>query len=819
MSSQFPTQARIVIIGGGIIGCSVAYHLAAMGETDVVLLERHKLTSGSTWHAAGAIGQLRSSANITRLLGYSVELYDRLEAETGQATGWVRNGSLRLARTDERQAEFERAATTARSFGLQYDFIGPEEVRRMVPILDLEGVKSAAFVPSDGVGNPSDITMALAKGARMKGARIIEDCQVTGIETEDETVRAVLTARGRIACEIVVNCGGIWAPEIGRMAGVNVPLQPAYHQYFVTERIDGLPRHIPTIRDPDFLTYFKEDVGGLQIGGYEFNPVAYDVPRIPEGHEFKLMEPDTDHFEPLLMNAMKLVPALGNVGVKAWFNGIEAFTEDGMFILGEAPEVRNCFVGAGFNAFGIASGGGAGRALAEWILEGEPAFDLWSADIRRFGAHHRSRRTVLARSLEGQAGHYAMGWPHHESIAARPLRRSPLYGVLKDQGAVFGAKLGWERPNWFAPAGVAPEDVPSFDHPNWTEHVGREHRAVREAAGIFDQSSFAKFLIEGPDAEAELQRLCANDMARKPGSVIYTQMLNKRGGIEADVTFCRLGPDRYYMVTGTGYGLHDATHLRRNLRPGARVSLNEVTSAYATLSVMGPKARDILQPLAEADLSSAAFPFATCREIFVAGAPVIALRMTFVGELGWELHVPTEYALTLYEAIRRQGALHGLVNAGYRAIDSLRLEKAYRIWSADIGPDFTPYEAGLGFAVRLDKGADFIGRDALVAAGNRPLTRRLITLSADPSVVLLGRETIYRDGKRIGWLSSGGLGHTAQRAIGLGYLRSDDGLNGGLADDAALMAGDYELEVRTRRVPAQLHLQPIYDPKGERVRL
>ena len=813
MTKNFPTHARIVIIGGGIIGCSVAYHLAKMGEKDVVLLERHKLTSGSTWHAAGAIGQLRSSANITRLLGYSVDLYDRLEAETGQATGWVKNGSLRLARTKDRRAEFERAATTARSFGLEFDMISPERVQEMVPILDVSGVDSAAFVPSDGVANPSDITMALAKGARMHGARIYEDTVVLSTEVADETVRSVTTDRGRIACEILVNCGGIWAPELGRMAGVNVPLQPAYHQYFVTEKIAGLPRHMPTIRDTDFQTYFKEDVGGLQIGGYEFNPIAFDVPRIPDGHEFKLMEPDTEHFEPLLNNALALVPALGQVGVKTWFNGIEAFTEDGMFILGEAPEVRNYFVGAGFNAFGIASGGGAGRALAEWILEGEPSFDLWSADIRRFGGHHRSRRTVMALSLEGQGRHYAMGWPHLETEAVRPLRRSPLYGVLKDRGAVFGAKLGWERPNWFAPKGVAPVDDHTFDHPAWSCHVAEEHQAVRTRAGIFDQSSFAKFLIEGPDAQAELQRLCANDLSRKVGSVTYTQMLNRRGGIEADVTFCRLATDRYYMITGTGYGTHDATHLRRSLAPGAKVTVREVTSAYATLSLMGPLSREILQPLAEADLSNAAFPFATCQEIFIAGAPVLAVRVTFVGELGWELHVPTEYALTLYEELRRQGAGSGLTDAGYRAIDSLRLEKAYRIWSADIGPDFTPYEAGLGFAVRLNKNADFIGRAALLEARDKPLSRRLVTLSADPAVVLLGRETIYRDGERIGWLSSGGQGHSVGRSIGLGYLRA----NGGL-EDASLLAGTYELEVRTRRVPATLHLQPLSDPKGERAR-
>jgi len=814
MTNAIPAQAHIVIIGGGIVGCSVAYHLAKLGKKDVVLLERHKLTSGSTWHAAGAVGQLRSSANITRLLGYSVDLYDTLEAETGQATGWVRNGSLRLARNKDRRAEFERACTTARSFGLEFQMLTPAEAKERVPLIETKGIDCAAFVPSDGVANPSDITMALAKGARQGGVKVFEDVVVTGIETENGAVKAVQTNRGRITCDIVVNCGGIWAPELGRMAGVNVPLQPSHHQYFVTEKIEGLARHIPAIRDTDYQTYFKEDVGGLQVGGYEFNPIPFDVPKIPDGHEFKLMEPNVDHFEPLLERAMELVPALRTTGVKTWFNGIESFTEDGMFILGEAPEVKNYFVGAGFNAFGIAAGGGAGRALAEWIAEGEPAFDLWAVDIRRFGDHHRSRRTVLARSLEGQGHHYAMGWPYLESEAARPLRRSPLYDRLKGDGCCFGAKYGWERPNWFAPTGVEARDIYSFDHQNWTTHVAREHTATRSGAAIFDQSSFVKFIIEGPDAEAELQRICANDLAKPVGSIVYTQILNRKGGIEADVTISRLGEQRFYMVTGTGFATHDGAHLRRSFSRDARVNLQDATSAYACISVMGPASRGILQPLAEADLSNAAFPFATCQQIFIAGAPVIASRVTFVGELGWELHVPTEYALTLYDAIKAEGAPHRIRNAGYRAIDSLRLEKGYRVWSVDIGPDYTPYEAGLGFAVRLKKNADFIGRDALIKAKERPLTRRLVTFSADPSVVLLGRETIYRDGERVGWLTSGGVGHTVGRSIGLGYLRSEKGL-----DDATLVAAkNYELEVRTRRVPATLHLEPLYDAPGERVR-
>jgi len=813
MSTSFPTQARIVIIGGGIVGCSAAYHLAKMGAREVVLLERHKLTSGSTWHAAGAVGQLRSSANITKLLGYSVELYGRLEAETGQATGWVRNGSLRLARTKDRRAEFERAGTTARSFGLEFEIITPAEVKGIVPILNIEGLDCAAFVASDGVANPSDITMALAKGARQHGAVIFEDTVVTGIVVKQGAVHAVETNRGRVACEVVVNCAGIWAPELGRMAGVNIPLQPSHHQYLVTEKIEGVTRHMPTIRDTDYQTYFKEDVGGLQVGGYEFNPIPFDVPRIPDGHEFRLMEPNVDHFEPLLERAIELVPALQSTGVKTWFNGIESFTEDGMFILGEAPEVRNYFVGAGFNAFGIAGGGGAGRALAEWILEGEPAFDLWAVDIRRFGEFHRSRRTVLVRALEGQGRHYAMGWPHLESEAGRPLRRSPLYDRLAAQGACFGTKYGWERPNWFAPEGVEPRDIHSFDHANWFPNVAEEHKAVRERAGVFDQSSFAKFMIEGPDAEAELQRICANDVAKPVGSVVYTQMLNQRGGIEADVTVSRLGEQRFYLVTGTGFANHDSAHLRRHFQPEARARLQDVTSAYVCISVMGPASREILQPIAEADLGNGAFPFATCQQIFIGGAPVIAVRVTFVGELGWELHVPTEYAVTLYDAIKSAGRAHGIKDAGYRAIDSLRLEKGYRVWSADIGPDYTPYEAGLGFAVRLGKNTDFIGRAALAAAKGKPLERRLVTLTADPDVVLLGRETIYRDGKRVGWLSSGGFGHTVGRSIGLGYLRG----NGSL-EDKDLLEGSYELEVRMKRVPAKIHLAALYDPKGERVR-
>lgn len=814
MQAAFPTQAEIVVIGGGIVGCSTAYHLALNGARDVVLIEKDKLTSGSTWHAAGAVGQLRSNANITRLLGYSVDLYGRLEKETGQPSGWVRNGSLRLACTPARMIEYERAATMARSFGLEFEMISPADVQRMVPQVDVTGVIGAAWVESDGVANPSDITLGLAKGARANGVRIYEDTAVTAITQKNGRVTGVETSRGTIACEKVVNCCGIWAPEIGRMAGVSVPLQPSHHQYLVTETIKGLSRHIPTVRDPDNVTYFKEEVGGLAIGGYEFDPIPFLESPIPAAHAFRLMPENIPHFEPIFEAAMKRFPCLADVGVKTWFNGIESFTEDGMFILGEAPELAGFFVGAGFNAFGIASGGGAGRVLAEWILGGEQPFDLWAADIRRFSTYHRSPLQVRERSLEGQGKHYALGWPHSESKRCRGLRRSAIYGHLKERGASFGAKSGWERPNWFAPAGVAPVDEPTFGRANWFPHVAAEHRAAREAVAVFDQSSFAKFSLVGRDAEAVLSHLCAGDVGRPPGSVTYTQMLNGRGGIEADITVSRIGEAEYYIVTGTGFATRDFAHLKAGIPPGARAVLGDVSSAYGTLSLMGPKSRELLSRIAEADLSDAAFPFGTCQTISLMGAPVRALRLTFVGELGWELHVPTEYMAYVYELLLSHGAEFGLADAGYRAIDSLRLEKGYRVWGHDIGPDYTPYEAGLGFAVALDRNRGFVGRDALLRQREAPLPRRLgIVSTDDPDIVLLGRETIFRDGKRVGWLTSGGYGHTLKTNIGLGYVEGEAGRDW---DDLA--AAPHELEVRTRRVPVRFQFRPLYDPKNQRVK-
>ncbi|TCT12053.1 4-methylaminobutanoate oxidase (formaldehyde-forming) [Tepidamorphus gemmatus] len=813
--TDLPKDARAVVIGGGIVGCSTAYHLGKLGWTDTIVLERAKLTSGSTWHAAGLVGQLRTSANITQLLGNSVRLYDRLEAETGLATGWKMNGGLRLACTADRWTEVRRQATTAHSFGLEMHLLTPKEAQELWPLMDVSDVVGAAYLPTDGQANPSDITQALAKGARMTGVRFYEDTPVTAILIEGGRIRGVVTPRGTIACEIVVNCAGQWAREVGRLAGVNVPLVSVQHQYLITERIDGVTPDLPTLRDPDRLTYYKEEVGGLVMGGYEPNPIAWAVDGIPEGFTFALLNSDWDHFSPTMELALGRVPALAHAGIKELINGPESFTPDGNFILGEAPEQRGFFVGAGFNAFGIASGGGAGMALAEWIVAGEPPFDLWPVDIRRFGRPHFDTDWIRTRTLELYGKHYTIAWPGEEHESGRPCRRSPLYDRLKAAGAAFGEKLGWERPNWFADlsAGEEPRDVYGFGRQNWFEAVGREHRATREAVTVFDQSSFAKFLVIGPDAEAALSWICANDVTRPPGRLVYTQMLNARGGIECDLTVARLAADRYYIVTGTGFATHDLDWIRRNIPAGLNVQAVDVTSAYGTLSVMGPNSRELLSRLTREDLSNASFPFGTVREIGVAGAPVLALRITYVGELGWELHLPSEYVVNVYEALIAHGGDLGLRPAGYRAIESLRLEKGYRAWGSDIGPDHTPLEAGLGWAVKLKSNQPFLGREALDRQRRGPLKKLLAGFAVDPKVVLLGRETIYRNGERVGWLTSGGYGYTVGRSIGYGYVR-----NGAGVDRAYVEAGSYELEVATERVAAEVFLEPLYDPQMIRVK-
>jgi 4-methylaminobutanoate oxidase (formaldehyde-forming) len=814
--SDFPTSAKAVIIGGGIVGCSTAYHLAKLGWTDVVLLERKKLTSGTTFHAAGLVGQLRSNANITQLLGYSVDLYKRLEAETGQATGWKMNGGLRLACNQERWTEVKRQATTARSFGLEMQLLSPMEAQELWPLMTVDDVVGAAFMPTDGQANPSDITLSLAKGARMAGASIFEDAKVLSIDVDKGRITGVVTDKGRIDCAMVICCAGQWTRDFAATVGVNVPLVSVEHQYMLTEPIDGVTRDLPTLRDPDRLTYYKEEVGGLVMGGYEANPIPWAVDGIPPGFHYSLLDSNFDHFEQLVELALGRVPALETAGVKQLTNGPESFTPDGNFILGEAPELKNFFVGAGFNAFGIAAGGGAGMALAEWVAKGEPPFDLWPVDIRRFGRPHFDTEWVRTRTLEAYGKHYTMAWPHEEHDSGRPCRKSPLYEALKAHGACFGEKLGWERPNWFADleAGEEPRDIYSFGRQNWFDAVGREHKAAREAAVLIDQTSFAKFALKGPDAEAALGWIAANDVAKPVGSLVYTQMLNDKGGIECDLTVVRVSQDEYYIVTGTGFATHDFDWIRRNIPEGLNAQLFDITSANAVLSLMGPNARAILAAVTRDDVSNQGFPFGQARTIGIAGSPVRALRVTYVGELGWELHLPVEYATTVFDAVMAAGAAHGLKPAGYRAIESLRLEKGYRAWGSDIGPDHTPDEAGLGWAVKLKKNIDFKGRAAVEAQRSGGVRKMLACFVVDaPDVVLSGRETIYRDGQRVGWLTSGGYGYSIGKSVGYGYVREPAGV-----DADHVLSGKYELEIATQRVPCSVQLDPLYDPKMARIK-
>ena len=815
---SLPGQAEIVVIGGGIIGCSTAYHLAKQHKTDVVLLEQGRLTSGSTWHAAGLVGQLRSSASITRVLKYSVELYKGLEAETGLATGWKMTGCLRLATNLDRWTEFKRLATTAKSFGMDMHLLSPAEVKAMWPLMEVGDLVGASWLPTDGQASPSDITQSLARGARMHGAKLIEGVRVTGFAMKDGRITGVKTDQGDIACAKVVNCAGQWARQVGAMAGIDVPLQPVKHQYIITEKIEGLAADAPTIRDPDRRTYFKEEVGGLVMGGYEPNPQAWatGLPGgdVPNDWEFRLFDDDFDHFEQHMTQAIERIPALGHVGVKQMINGPESFTPDGNFILGVAPECPNMFVGAGFNAFGIASGGGAGWVLAQWAVDGEAPLDLWAVDIRRFSGLHRDRDWVRERTLEAYGKHYTIGFPHEEYESGRPRIVSPLYERLKRHGAVFGSKLGWERPNWFAPDGVEPRDVYSMGRQNWFGPVGEEHAHVREAVGIFDQSSFAKYEVSGPDAGKALDWICANDVTKPAGRLTYTQLLNTRGGIEADLTVARLAEDRFYVVTGTGFRSHDLAWIRDHVPAGLDVAIDDVTEDFGTLSLMGPKARTVLEKVTDADVSNAAFPFGHVREIAIAGAAVRALRVTYVGELGWELHVPIEATGDVFDALMAAGAEHAIRPVGYRALESLRLEKGYRAWSSDITPNDTPFEAGLGWAVKLRKNTDFVGRRALEAAAGQPLKKRFAGFTVDdPDIVLLGRETILRDGQPVGYLTSGGYGYTLGKSIGYGYVRNADGVT-----DEFLAGGHYELVVAMQTVPAVVHLEPMFDPKAERVK-
>jgi sarcosine dehydrogenase len=802
-------QARVVIIGGGIIGCSTAYHLAQMGWEDVVLVEKAELTSGSTWHAAGLVGQLRSDRNLTRMLQYSVGLYERLEAETGLTTGWKKTGCLHLAGTAERMAELKSGATTARSFGLEMHMITPKEAYDLCPIISLKGIIGAAFMPTDGQADPAGITQALARGARNLGVKIYRQTLVTGFEFDKNRVAAVKTTQGDIRCEILVNCTGMWGYQVGKMLGVNTPLVPFQHQYLVSDPIKGLPRDLPTIRDKDNLIYYKEEVGGLVMGGYERNGIPWAVDGVSDEFNSRLLDSNYDHFMQLAQPAMERTPCLKQVGISRLINGPEAFTADGNAIMGPAPERDNCYVAVGFNAFGIAAGGGAGRLLAEWIIAGEPSLNIWALDIRRFGPHHRSRPYNVQRTAEIYGKHYTVHWPAEEHQSARGVRRSPLYSLLKEKGAVFGAKYGWERANWFAPAGVKAEDEPSFEIPNWFTHVGNEHRAAREKVVLVDQSSFSKFEIEGPRALEFLNWLAANNIDKPVGSVTYSQLCNARGTIECDLTIARVAEDRFFLVTGTAFGLHDAQWIQKHLSKDGRISFRDVTTSLAVINVIGPRARTLLEKVCRDDLRNENFRFGSCREITVGCAPVTALRVTFVGELGFELYIPVEFACHVYETLWDAGGELGVANAGYRAVNSLHFEKGYCLWGSELTPDYTPYDAGLGFCVDLNKG-DFLGRQALVNAEKKGPKWKLctFTIDADQPVMLRGSEPILHGGSVIGVTTSGGYGYSVARTIACGYVPVAE----------AGHADGYEIEAYARIFPARRETQrALYDPQRKKI--
>ncbi len=812
MTTLLPTHADVVVIGGGIIGCSTAYHLAKNHRLKVVLLEQNKLTSGSTWHAAGLVGQLRNSASITQILKYSVDLYKKLETETGLSTGWKMNGCLRLARTADRWTEYKRLATTAQSFGMDMHLLSPSETKKLWPLMQVDDLIGSSFLPTDGQASPSDITQALAKGARLAGAQLIEGIRVTGFNLIGNRLAAITTTAGSIRTDRAVICAGMWSRQIAALAGINIPIQPLKHQYVITEKLDGLVGSAPTVRDPDLRTYYKEEVGGLSFGGYEPNPMAWDG-TVPNNFEFQLFNDDYEHFDQHLQAAIHRVPALDKVGIKSMINGPESFTPDGNFILGEAPEQRGIFVGCGFNAFGIASGGGAGWVLADWVAHGEAPMDLWPVDIKRFSNVHADPEFVRERTIEAYGKHYTVAYPHEEMEQARSVLKSPLYEVLKKEGAVFGSKLGWERANWFAPHGVDRKDLYAMGRQNWFDQVGREHELVRNHAGIFDQSSFAKFELKGIEAEKALTWLCANNIQKPIGKLTYSQMLNSKGGIECDLTVARLAEDHFYIVTGTGFRTHDFTWIKNNTPGKMAVTIRDVTEKFGTLVLMGPQSRQILSKITTLDLSNAAFPFGTCQETLIAGYKTRVLRVTYVGELGYELHIPTRGVKAIYKTLMQADDGAGLAPVGYRALESLRLEKGYRAWSSDITPNDSPMEAGLGWAVKMKTNQPFLGREGLDFRNETPLSKKLATFTTvREDVVLVGRETILRDGKFAGYLTSGGYGYTIKSPIGLGYIRNPLGVS-----DDYIMEGKYELVVAQERVAANVSLKPLYDPSNARI--
>ena len=829
--SNLPARTRVVVVGGGIVGCSIAYHLSLRGVTEVVVLERKQLTCGTTWHAAGLVGQLRATHNLTRLAQYTTNLFATLEAETGQATGFQQRGSVSVAPNEERFEELKRGASMARVFGLPVDIISPADIKDLVPLAHVDDLVGGVHLPGDGVTNPIDTTQALAKGARSRGCIIREHTRVDRIIVRDgraigvaytaEDANGLVLGSGEIMADAIVNAAGMWGRELGDQAGAVVPLHAAEHFYIVTEGIDGISPTMPVLRDPEGCGYFKEDAGKLLIGWFE--PVAkpWGMTQrggrsgIPDDFCFTALPADYDHIAPLVESATNRMPVVGETGIRLFFNGPESFTPDDRYLLGPSPDVKNLFMACGFNSIGIQSSGGAGKVLADWIVDGRPPMDLWDVDIRRVMPFQRNRNYLRDRTVESLGLLYAMHWPFRQPDTARGVRKSVLHDRLAARGACFGEVAGWERANWFAPEGVEPVYEYTYGRQNWFPHSGAEHDAVRTAVGMFDQSSFGKFVVEGPDAMAALNRICCNDVDVPVGRLVYTQWLNDRGTIEADLTVTREAADRYLVVTAAATQVRDFHWLKDNIPADARCVVVDVTSGTAVLNVQGPNSRDLLQSLTTDDLSNEAFPFGTSKIIDLGYARVRASRVSYVGELGFELYIPTEHAQDVFDTIMAAGPSFGLRLAGYHALNSLRMEKGYRHWGHDISPDENPIEAGLAFCVSWDKPGGFIGREALLAAKSAPVTQRLAQFALlDDRHLLYHNEPIWRDGVLVGRITSGMFGHTVGVSIGMGYVSND----GAAADRDWVMGGSYEIEIAGERVPARVSMAPFYDPKSERTR-
>ena len=808
--SELPSQAQAVVIGGGVGGASIAYHLALMGWKDVVIIERHELTAGSTWHSAGLVGQMRSDANLTRMMHYSTDLYRKLKEETGVDTSWREVGGLRLASSAERMEENKRLVGMARSFGVAMELVSPKEAHDMFPLMSLEGVLGAAFTPNDGSIDPTGLTNALAVGAKNRGVKIFTNTNVEKINVKNGRVSEVVTDKGTIKTEVVVNASGLWGREVGKMVGLDLPVVPMAHLYIMTKPIEGVTHSFPNLRDPDLLVYWREEVGGLVTGGYERQPATFGLKGIPRDFKFQLLAPDWDRFAPLMENSIRRVPAVETAEVVKLLNGPEGFTPDGEFLLGPTS-VKGFWVACAFCAHGLAGAGGIGKTMAEWIIDGHPEYDVWRLDVRRFGANYNNLDYTVARTIETYTQYYDIHFPGEERISRRNVRLSPTYFRLRELGCSFGEKMGWERPNWFKPY----EEKATHGHEprgwarhNWSRAIGYEHLMTRENAGLFDETSFNKIEVRGPGALKFLNYVCANNIDQPVGSVVYTQCLNKRGGIECDFTVTRLGEERFFIITGTAFGQHDMSWLSINMPEDGSVTLEDVGSNYACIGMWGPKARKILEKATTDDISNAGFPYMTAKRMTVGDVPVIASRVTYVGELGWEFYCPVEYGLRLWDTLWAAGQPEGLVAGGYKAIDTLRLEKGYRYWSAEISPDYTPYEAGLGFAVKLDK-SDFIGRDALVKQKQEGVTRKLCCMTlTDDRTIALGKEPIRAGDHTIGWVASGGFGYSVGKSIVFAYLPVE----------CTKVGTRLEVECFGEKVGAVVDQPILWDPKGERIR-